>query len=70
MSIPESIGTLNLKIARLGRRLCTLEQRQLLSQTYPNYHTNLARECSQLRLQLEYLSQQRQKLLQNEYTGQ
>jgi hypothetical protein len=70
MSAPETIGTLDLKIARLGHHLYVIEQQRVLSQAYPDYQINLARECSQLRLQLQSLSRQRQKLLQNEYIGQ
>jgi len=70
MSVPETIGTLNLKIARLGHRLYVLEQQQALSRAYPTHQINLTLECSQVRLQLERLTQHRQKFLHNEYTGQ
>jgi hypothetical protein len=62
--MPETIGTLNLKIARLESRLKLLAQRQMLSSAYPNYQINLVREMSNVRFQLHQLIQYREQLLQ------
>lgn len=62
--MPETIGTLNLKIARLESRLKLLEQQQVLSSAYPNHQINLIREISTVRFQLHQLIQYREELLQ------
>ncbi len=62
--VPETIGTLNLKIARLEQRLQVLEQQQRLSQPYPAHKADLKREYSQLKAVLHELIQRRQEFLQ------
>jgi hypothetical protein len=62
--MPETIGTLNLKIVRLESRLKLLEQQQVLSSAYPNHQINLIREISKVRFQLQQLIQYREELLQ------
>jgi hypothetical protein len=62
--MPETIGTLNLKIDRLKQRLQLVEQRQRLSQTYPYHQHKLIREALQLQFQLGQLTQYREKYLQ------
>ncbi len=59
----ETIGTLNLQIARLERYLHLLNQQQLLSQPYPDHKAALARKSYQAQFQLCCLKQRRQKLL-------
>lgn len=61
----ETIGTLNLKIARLERRLQLLNQQQLLSHPYPDHKVRLAQESYQVRFQLDCLKRYREKLLQD-----
>lgn len=62
--VPETIGTLNLKIARLEQRLQVLEQQQRLSTSYPALKADLMREYSQLEAILHELVQRRQEFLQ------
>jgi len=59
----ETVGTLNLKIARLEGYLKVLQQQLDLSDNYPTCKTRLAQKDLQLRLQLRQLIQDRQKLL-------
>ncbi len=58
----ETVGTLNLKIAQLERRLQLLQQQQRLSQVYPGHHAKLVQEDNQVRRQLQQLRQRRQSL--------
>ncbi|MFN8455169.1 MAG: hypothetical protein U0401_10970 [Anaerolineae bacterium] len=44
ITVPETMGTVNLKIARLERRLWTLQQQQLLSRPYPQRRADLLEE--------------------------
>ncbi len=60
----ETIGTLNLKIARLEQRLQVLKQQQQLSQPYPAHEAGLIREYVQLEAILYELIRRRQKFLQ------
>jgi hypothetical protein len=62
--MPETIGTLNLKIVQLESRLKLLEQQQVLSSAYPNHQINLIRESSKVRFQLHQLVKYREELLQ------
>ena len=59
----ETLGTLDLKIARLEQRLRVLEQQQRLSQRYPEHQAKLNLEYMQLQLTLTQFIQQRQELL-------
>jgi hypothetical protein len=59
----ETIGTLNLKIARLKMRLSLLEQQQALSGPYPYHQSQLIQEGAQVRFQLHQLRQYREELL-------
>lgn len=63
MALPETVGTLNLKIARLEDYLRLLEQQRAMSQPYPTHQANLARQYSEVWWQLQALTQRRQELL-------
>ncbi len=58
----ETIGTLNLKIARLEQRLKVLEQQQMLSSKYPDQKAKLTIEYLRVQLKLRQLIQHRQEL--------
>jgi len=60
----ETVGTLNLKIARLQQRLTVLEQQQKLSRAYPRHFLNLVREGVKVRSQLFHLMLYRDELLE------
>ena len=62
--MPETIGTLNLKIDRLKQQLHVVEQQQRLSQAYPAHQCKLIQEGTQLQFQLNQLMQYRDKYLQ------
>ena len=57
--MPETIGTLNLKIARLKNRLLLLEKQQQLSRDYPHHQNKLIQEGARVRFQLHQLIQYR-----------
>jgi hypothetical protein len=59
----ETVGTLNLKIARLKNRLRLLEQQRVLSSAYPDHEIDLIEEGLKVRFQLRQLIQYRQELL-------
>jgi hypothetical protein len=61
--IPETMGTLNLKIARLEQYLRVLSQQQYLSNPYPDHQANLIREYGRLERRLGELIQRRQEFL-------
>ncbi len=61
--MPETLGTLNLQIARLEHRLKVLELQQAMSRAYPSYQSNLTQEHLRLQLQLEQLVQRRRQAL-------
>jgi hypothetical protein len=63
-TMPETIGTLNLKIARLEQRLQVLKKQQGLSSAYPNHQTHLKREYLQLEAVLYELIRRRQEFSQ------
>jgi hypothetical protein len=62
--IPETVGTLNLKIARLQQQLQVLRQQQLMSDAYPARKAELTREYLELQWALRQLKQRRQEFLQ------
>lgn len=62
--MPETLGLIDLKIARLNRRLRVLEQQLILSGPYPQHKLNLNLEYSQTRLELNYLVRRRRVFLQ------
>ncbi|MBN1994648.1 MAG: hypothetical protein JW953_18255 [Anaerolineae bacterium] len=62
--MPETIGTLNLKIARLTSQLQVLEQQQRLSSLYPDHQSKLIREDLKVRFQLQQLLTCRAEILQ------
>lgn len=64
----ETLGTLNLKIARLEQILKVLKQRQAMSERYPTYKANLIKENLKVQRQLRYLVQYREKLLSQHST--
>lgn len=61
--VQETVGTLNLKIARLNYRLRVLQQDQAMSCPYPAYQANLIQEYLQLQLQLHQLIHYRHEIL-------
>jgi hypothetical protein len=63
-TMTETLGTLNLKIARLQQRLRVLDQQQQLSQPYPQHRLGLIRQSFNLRAELSALLQQRAELAQ------
>lgn len=60
----ETVGTLDLKIARLERYLNVLKQQQAMSRMYPGHQAHLVREDAQMRAQLRQLIRCREELLQ------
>jgi hypothetical protein len=61
--MPETLGTLNLKIARLEQHLTVLKQQQRLSSTYPDHKAQLSREYFRLEARLRQLTRRRQEFL-------
>lgn len=61
--MPETIGTLALRIARLEQRLTVIRQQQRLSQTYPEYRAALLREDHNLQSVLRHLNQRHQEFI-------
>lgn len=59
----ETVGTIDLKIARLEQNLKLLKQRHAMSNMYPAYRANLARQGLKVRRQLRQLIQYRQQLV-------
>lgn len=60
----ETLGTVDLKIARLERRLKVLEQQLSMSRPYPRHQLTLRLEYSRTRLQLNYFNRKRREFLQ------
>lgn len=58
----DTIGTLNLKIARLQHQLEVIQQRQRLSLAYPQYYACLMDEVAAVENQLRELKQHREEL--------
>ena len=58
----ETIGTLNLKIARLQHQLAILEQQQNLGRAYPDFQVVLRRKMTEIEHQLRQLIQSREEL--------
>lgn len=52
----ETVGTLNLKIARLEQQLQIIRQQQRLSSRYPEHWARLSRQGEQLQHRLSQLS--------------
>jgi len=61
--IPETVGTLNLKILRFEHHLKLLYQQQSLSDAYPEHKRMLAQKAQQAQLELSQLVQYREELL-------
>ena len=61
----ETVGTLNLKIARLEQHIRVLHQQRNLGSVYPDFYTNLTNKYNQLQAQLLQLAQSRDYLLCN-----
>lgn len=57
LKVQETVGMLDLRIARLKHRLRVLEQDQAMSRPYPIYHAHLTQENLKLQLQLRQLIQ-------------
>lgn len=64
--MPETLGTLNLKIARLEQGLKVLEQQQAMSRAYPDCQARLARQYACLQSQLWRLVRHRRHLAAGE----
>jgi len=62
--MPETLGTLDLKIARLEQYLKILKQQQRLSSAYPTHEAQLTLEYLRLQAVLDQLLQRRQEFLQ------
>ncbi len=58
----DTIGTLNLKIARLQHQLEVIQQRQRLSLAYPQYYAGLMDEGAAVENQLRELKLRREEL--------
>ena len=58
----ETIGTLNLKIARLQQQLSVLRQRQNLGRAYPDFQVVLRRKRTEIERQLRTLIKSREEL--------
>ena len=56
----ETLGTINLKIARLEQRLQVVKHQQDLSQPYPYHKNQLIQQARQLQFQLQQLTQYRE----------
>ncbi len=56
-SSQETVGTVDLKIAQLERRLKLLEQQQALSSSYPDYKAKLIQKKLHVQLQVQQLLQ-------------
>lgn len=65
----ETLGTVNLKIARLERQLWTLHQRQLLSRPYPHHRADLLQEYRRTEATLCDLLKLRQQFRQASWAG-
>lgn len=59
--MPETIGTLELKIARLEQHLVVIRQQQRLSQAYPEHRAALMNEDRRLQAVLSHLNRRRQE---------
>jgi hypothetical protein len=59
----ETVGTLNLKIARLEQKLQLLQKQRLLSRPYPDHLARLAFQDFQTRSQLQNLLEHRARKL-------
>ena len=59
----ETIGTLELKIARLEQQLAVIRQQQRLSQAYPEHRAALLSEDRRLQSVLWQLNRRRQEFL-------
>ena len=59
----ETVGTLDLKIARLERLHKITQQQLFLSQTYPDHQMKLIKQHQALQLQLHRLQQRRRTCL-------
>lgn len=65
----ETLGTVNLKIARLERQLWTLHQQQLLSRPYPHHRADLLQEYRRTESQLCDLMKLRHQFRQASWVG-
>lgn len=69
VTMPETLGTVNLKIARLERQLWTLHQQQLLSRPYPHRRADLLQEYRRTEATLGDLIKLRQQIQQGSWAG-
>jgi hypothetical protein len=61
--MPETLGTIELRMARLERRLRVLQQQYTLSSPYPGHQARIYQEYTQTKFELNQLAQQRQRFL-------
>lgn len=61
--MPETLGTLDLKIAQLEQQLKVLQQQQRLSSAYPTHEAQLALEYLRIQAVLDQSHQRRQEFL-------
>lgn len=62
--MPETLGTLNLKIARLEHYLTVLKQQQMMSSAYPDHEAQLTLEQLRIQTLLHQLIERQQEFLQ------
>ena len=62
----ETIGTLDLKIARLQHQLNVLTLREAMSKNYPEHYRNFRKACQTIVKQIQHLNRQRQMLSLNQ----
>lgn len=60
--MPETVGMLELKIARLEQRLAVIRQQQRLSQPYPEHRAALLSQARHLQAVLAQLNWRRQEV--------
>ena len=58
----ETIGTLNLRIARLQQQLAVLQQQQNLGRAYPDFQIFLRQRMTEIEHQLRQLIQSKEEL--------
>ena len=58
----ETMGTLSLKIKRLEKHLSLLEQRQKLSENFPDYHAKIKEKSVKTKQLLQQLISRKQRL--------
>jgi hypothetical protein len=65
----ETIGTVDLKIARFEHQMRMISQQLALARMYPYHSQELILKCSEIRSQLDQLLKQRRKLIAKKSEG-